>query len=106
MALSLDAADSKLVLELAQSGEMPAVARLLDDAAVVETRAPMGVFVGAIWPTIATANQPDRHRFMCWEEYRGGTYDYRETDPTMMRGTPIWERLSDAGRRVAEAGGV
>src|SRR5947209_8625198 len=101
MALSLDAADSKLVLELAQSGEMPAVARLLDDAAVVETRAPMGVFVGAIWPTIATANQPDRHRFMCWEEYRGGTYDYRETDPTMMRGTPIWERLSDAGRRVA-----
>jgi predicted AlkP superfamily phosphohydrolase/phosphomutase len=101
MVVALDAADPTLVAELARQGAMPTMRRLLDEAAIVETRAPMGVFVGANWPTLFTATEPDRHHFLCWEEIRGGTYDHVETDPTMMRGTPIWERLSDAGRRVA-----
>ena len=100
MVVALDAADPTLVRELARQGAMPTMRRLLDQAAVVETRAPMGVFVGGNWPTLFTATEPDRHHFLCWEEIRGGTYDHVETDPTMMCGTPIWERLSAAGRRV------
>ncbi len=101
MVVALDAADPTLVRELAAAGEMPTMARLLREAAVVDTRAPLGVFVSANWPTIYTANSPDRHGYICWEEIRGGTYEYRETDPKGVQGTPIWQRLSDAGRRVA-----
>src|SRR5436190_1672655 len=101
LVLAIDAADPGLVRELAYAGEMPAMARFLERAAVVETRAPVGVFVSANWPTIFTSNPPDRHRYLCWNEYIGGTYDYRETDPTMVRGTPFWEALSEAGKRVA-----
>src|SRR3954468_19215784 len=101
MVVALDAADPGLVREFAAAGDMPAMARLLSEAASVETRAPMGVFVGANWPTLFTATGPDRHHFLCWDEIRGGTYEHVETDPTMVRGTPIWNRLSDAGRRVA-----
>jgi predicted AlkP superfamily phosphohydrolase/phosphomutase len=101
MVLALDAADPGLVRELARVGEMPAVARFLARAAEVRTRAPVGVFVSANWPTIFTATSPDRHRYLCWNEYLGGSYDYRETDPTMVRGTPFWESLSEAGKRVA-----
>jgi predicted AlkP superfamily phosphohydrolase/phosphomutase len=101
MVLALDAADPALVRELAAEGEMPAMAAFLAGAAEVNTRAPVGVFVSANWPTIFTATSPDRHRYLCWNEYIGGTYDYRETDPTMMRGTPFWETLSEAGKRVA-----
>src|SRR4051812_29929432 len=101
MVLALDAADPGLVRELARAGEMPAMAGFLGRAAEVSTRAPVGVFVSANWPTIFTATSPDRHRYLCWNEYMGGTYDYRETSPTMVRGTPFWETLSEAGKRVA-----
>lgn len=101
MVVSLDAADPTLVRELADAGEMPAMARVLREGAVLDTLAPAGVFVSANWPTIFTATSPDRHGYLCWEELRGGTYDHRETDPTMVRGDPIWRRLSEAGRRVA-----
>jgi len=101
MVIALDAADPGLVHSLARAGEMPAMAGLLERAAAVPTVAPVGVFVSANWPTIFTATSPDRHGYLCWNEYVGGSYDYRETDPTMVRGTPFWETLSEAGRRVA-----
>jgi predicted AlkP superfamily phosphohydrolase/phosphomutase len=101
MVVALDAADPALVRALAARGEMPAMARLLREGAAVETLAPMGVFVGANWPTLFTATGPDRHHFLCWEEIRGGTYDHVETDPNWIRGTPLWHRLSNAGKRVA-----
>src|SRR5690348_3361041 len=101
MVIALDAADPGLVRSLACAGEMPAMAGFLERAAAVPTMAPMGVFVSANWPTIFTGTRPDRHGYLCWDEYVGGTYDYRETDPTMVRGTPFWETLSEAGRRVA-----
>ena len=65
MVVSLDAADAGLVRKFARAGEMPTFARLLREAAIVDTLAPMGVFVGANWPTIFTAVSPDRHRFIC-----------------------------------------
>jgi predicted AlkP superfamily phosphohydrolase/phosphomutase len=98
--VALDAADPGLVRELARAGEMPALAGFLKRAAMVRTRAPMGVFVSANWPTVFTARSPDRHGYLCWNEYVGGTYDYRETDPTMIRGTPFWETASEAGQLV------
>src|SRR4051812_8885997 len=101
MVLALDAADPGLVHALARAGDMPAMAGLLGRAAVVDTLAPPGVFVSANWPTIFTATSPDRHRYLCWEEICGGTYEHRWTDPGMVRGTPFWHPLSDAGRRVA-----
>jgi predicted AlkP superfamily phosphohydrolase/phosphomutase len=101
MVVALDAADPGLVREFAAAGQMPTMARLLREAAAVETLAPMGVFVGANWPTLFTATAPDRHHFLCWEEIRGGTYDHVETDPTWIREAPLWRHLSNAGRRVA-----
>src|SRR5215210_3096978 len=101
MVLALDAADPGLVRKLAAAGEMPAMARLLESAAQVETEAPPGVFVSANWPTIFTASSPDRHGYLCWDEIRGGTYEHRQTSPADIKGMPIWERLSEAGKRVA-----
>ena len=101
MAIALDSGDPNLVREFAAAGALPTLARLLEQAAVVHTRPPMGVFVSANWPTIFTATRPDRHGYLCWDEYREGTYEYRQTDPTMIRGQTIWRRMSDAGKRVA-----
>ena len=101
MVIALDAADQTLLRELARAGELPAIAQLMEDAAAVDTVAPEGVFVSANWPTIVTASSPERHGYLSWDEIVGGTYDYRMTTPTEVRGVPFWRRLSEAGRRVA-----
>jgi predicted AlkP superfamily phosphohydrolase/phosphomutase len=101
LALAIDAADPALIRQMALTGEMPAMAGFMQGAAAVPTRAPMGVFVSANWPTIFTATLPDRHHYLCWDQITGGTYSYRETSPMEVRGTPFWETLSAAGKHVA-----
>jgi predicted AlkP superfamily phosphohydrolase/phosphomutase len=99
--IALDAMDAGLVAEFVAAGELPAIGSLLGTSARVRLEAPMGVFVSANWPTLYTATGPDRHGYLCWNEYVGGSYERRETDPTWVRGTPFWETLAGAGRRVA-----
>lgn len=101
LVLSLDAADPGLVRRLAAAGDMPAMAGLLERAAIVDTIAPEAVYVSANWPTLFTATQPDRHGYLCWDEIAPGTYDRRETDLSYVREPPLWRALSEAGRRVA-----
>jgi predicted AlkP superfamily phosphohydrolase/phosphomutase len=99
--VSFDAADHRLIHAFTRSGDMPVLRRLFRESARLSTLAPEGVFVSANWPTLFTATLPDRHHYLCWEEIPGGTYGHAETDPTRVHGTPIWERLSEAGKRVA-----
>jgi len=99
--LALDAVDLDVAQRMAAGGELPHLARLLRSAATVETNAPVGFFVSAQWPTIYTGLSASHHGYVSWDEIAGGTYDYRETDADAIGGTPFWETLSDAGRRVA-----
>ena len=73
MAIALDAGDPALIRQFAAEGAMPTMARLFDEAARLEIRGPMGVYVSANWPTIFTATTPDHHGYLCWDEYREGT---------------------------------
>lgn len=99
--LALDAMDLDLAQEMAARGELPNLAHLLQTSALVETRAPLAYFVSSTWPSLFTGLGASRHGYVCWDEIAGGTYEYRETDPDAIGGTPFWETLSDAGRRVA-----
>lgn len=99
--LALDACDAGLATRLAGQGHMPTLARLLAESAHVATRAPAGVFVSANWPTLITGLDPARHGYLCWKQLVPGTYRDEQTTPRQVAGRPLWERLSDAGRRVA-----
>ena len=101
LVIGLDAADAGLVRELASAGGMPALRSLLVDAGSVDLLGPEGVFVSAAWPTMFTADRPDRHGYLTWDEIAGGTYERRPTSPKSVKGVPFWERLSETGRRVA-----
>ena len=52
--VALDACDERVMRALAAEGRAPTIAALLGRAAVVGTSAPVGVYEGAIWPTLFT----------------------------------------------------
>jgi predicted AlkP superfamily phosphohydrolase/phosphomutase len=99
--LGFDAMDPVLTRQLISAGRMPAFARLLEESAQRPTRNPPGLFVGSLWSTFFTGQTAIETGFHCWEEIVPGGYERRETTAASIRGTPFWETLSQAGRRVA-----
>ena len=99
--VGLDACDPATAYGLVATGHLPSLGRLFERAARCRVRNPFGLFVGALWTTFATGLRPDRHRFHCWDEIDVATYVRRLTTPRSAAGTPFWQTLSDAGRRVA-----
>jgi predicted AlkP superfamily phosphohydrolase/phosphomutase len=99
--IALDACDYRLMLHLAAEGRAPAIDALLGRAAQAGTSAPFGVYEGAIWPSLFTARSAEKHGFYCHEELDVGTYDHRATSPQELAGTPFWDVLGRAGKRVA-----
>ena len=101
MVLSLDAADPGLVRRLAAAGEMPAMAALLERAAMIETLAPPGVYVSANWPTLFTATSPTATATCAGTRSRRAPTSGATRTSSWIREPPLWRALSEAGRRVA-----
>ena len=101
LVVALDACDARTVRALADQGRAPTIAALLARAAQVPTVAPVGVYEGAVWPTLFTALSATKHGYYCFEEQTPGTYEHHPTSPRDTAGTPFWHALSDAGKRVA-----
>ena len=99
--IGLDALDKDLLHVWAAAGHLPTFARLLIEAAWAPTSNPVGLYVGAVWPSIFTAVSPDKHKRYCWEQFQPGTYETLAFSPSQTTAQPIWDAFSQAGRRVA-----
>jgi predicted AlkP superfamily phosphohydrolase/phosphomutase len=99
--VGLDACDPDIAFRFAAQGRMPAMRGLFERAARCKVQNPCGVFVGALWLSFATGYRADRHQFHCWDEIDVETYERRLTSPPACQADSFWNRLSDAGRRVA-----
>jgi len=100
--LGFDAMDPGMVRALAAQGRrLPNFAQLLQRAAHVPVRNPVGLYVGTLWSTFLTGCSGARTGFHCWEEIVPETYERRLTSAEQISGAPFWEALGDAGRRVA-----
>jgi len=97
----VDACDAGLVQQWVARGLLPTFEKLFATGAIVDTKAPTGFFVSAIWPTLVTAQSPSRHRYTCWVEVLPGRYELRETTPREVRGTPFADELGRQGLRTA-----
>lgn len=101
LVLVIDAASPQLVERLAAAGELPAIAALLDRAAIAPTRGIEGLFVGATWPSFATGVGPGRHGVHYLAQIPPGGVAYEAVATWPERVEPFWSTLSRAGRRVA-----
>lgn len=99
--LGFDACDPQTVLDLAGGGLLPTFAWAFAQSARARVVSPPGVYEGALWASFLTGDSPVGHNYWNWEEIAAGTYDRRETSVHELRGTPFWDALSAAGRRVA-----
>lgn len=99
--LAFDAMDPGLTEAMANHGRLRAFAELFGSAARQPIRNPPGLFVGSLWSTFFTGRSAVETGFHCWEEIVAGGYERRVTTADAIRGTPFWEELSAAGKRVA-----
>jgi predicted AlkP superfamily phosphohydrolase/phosphomutase len=97
--IGFDAMDAGLARRLADEGRMPVLAGLFEQAAWAPTRNPEGLVVGGIWPSFATARWPGGHGFYCFRQVVNGTYEVRRFTPSDIEPPPLWQVLSDQGRR-------
>lgn len=99
--VAFDACDPDVALSLVREGRMPNLERVLARSGRSTVRNPFGLFVGAVWPSFATANGPARHGVHCWETIDLDTYERRTQPQPPDWGDTIWDLAGDAGRRVA-----
>jgi predicted AlkP superfamily phosphohydrolase/phosphomutase len=99
--IGIDSGDKDLILEMSRSGDLPALASLLETSAVGTTRNPLGLYVGAVWPSFYTGLSPANHGRFCFEQVAPGSYRRERVRPEQVRGEPFWTALSRAGKRVA-----
>ena len=99
--IGFDALDGDLVRGWARDGALPTFRELLDTGPSARTRNPTGFVVGAVWPTLATGVGPARHGFYCFRQTKPGAYRETPAPPTTLRAPVFWDRLSEAGKRVA-----
>lgn len=93
--------DVDIARDLAARGRLPTLASLLDTSAWAETRNPVGLFVGGVWPSFWSGSSPARHGFHCFLQLIPGTYEVARFDQHDIRLPPFWQTLSDGGLRCA-----
>lgn len=99
--IGLDAFDSALARRFAAAGELPTLARLLEQGAHSRVVNPFGLFVGAVWVSFASGQRPERHGFHCWEKIDVDTYERLMHPPRPDRYDTFWTQIAEAGPRVA-----
>jgi predicted AlkP superfamily phosphohydrolase/phosphomutase len=98
--VAMDSMDPGLLREAAASGRCPTFASLLRRASVATTHSPVGVYVGAIWPSFSTATGCARHGRACYRQLEAGTYGTDLYGARRLRGRPFWARANEAGKRA------
>ncbi len=101
LVLGLDAADAHLLLAGTEDGTLPNLARLRSEGAWGVVTSPAGFGSGAVWPSVATGVSPAKHARYYYRQVGPGSYEAHRFEADEFRAAPVWESISDSGRRIA-----
>ena len=99
--IGLDAADATLISQRVSENALPTFCDVLARAVAVRVQNPVGLYVGALWPTFFTGTSPASHGRYCWKQLRGGAYDDEFFQIEQICGEPVWQVAEDAGWKTA-----
>ena len=98
--LGLDGATWDLLDPWIEAGHLPHLARLREEGAWGLLRSTTPPFTATAWTTFATGMNPGKHGiYDFW--YRGAEGKRLPIDAGKLRAPTLWQRLSEAGKRVA-----
>lgn len=95
LAIGIDAAESTLVREMIEQGEMPALRSLLSAGKWLEVRSPSTIGSGAVWPTFLTGEEPTSHGIYSEWKWLPETMSLRRYEGHHL--TPFWKSLAERG---------
>jgi predicted AlkP superfamily phosphohydrolase/phosphomutase len=101
LAIGLDAADPRLLLEWTEDGTMPRLAALRREGAWCHLSTPVGLGDDAVWGSLSTGVSPGRHGRFYFREIERSSYEARYKDARSLKREPFWSQLARRGRRVA-----
>jgi predicted AlkP superfamily phosphohydrolase/phosphomutase len=101
LVIGLDGATLDLVEPWAAAGQLPTLARLLEEGAFGALRSTLPAATFPAWTSLVTGVNPGRHGVLDFTERVPGTYRLRFVNGGRRRAPALWTRLSAADRRVA-----
>src|SRR3954447_14009590 len=98
LAVGVDAAEPRLVLDLIEHGELPALARLREEGSWTSVDSPAHIGSGAVWPTFLTGTPPEEHGV--YGDFNWRPDSMQLVPPLTDRLRPFWGPLEDEGLTV------
>jgi predicted AlkP superfamily phosphohydrolase/phosphomutase len=98
LAVGIDAAEPRLVLDLIERGQLPALARLHEEGSWMNVSAPAHIGSGAVWPTFLTGTAPEQHGV--YGDFNWRPDEMRLVPPLTDRLRPFWGPLEKEGLTV------
>ena len=98
LAIGIDAAESTLVREMIQQGELPALRALLDTGKWLDVCSPSTIGSGAVWPTFLTREEPTAHGIYSEWQWLPEPMTLRRYEGHHL--TPFWKELAERGVSV------
>ena len=98
LAIAIDAAEPRLIRQMLEQDQLPALKSLVSQGKLVDVKAPADVGSGAIWPTFITGEDPGVHGIYgewCWQPAGMNLIRYQGRDLV-----PFWKTLVAAGITV------
>jgi predicted AlkP superfamily phosphohydrolase/phosphomutase len=98
--VGLDGATLDVIAPWVAQGELPNMARLLDQGAYGELTTVIPPMTAPAWTSFVTGKNPGKHGIIDFVRRREGSYAIQPINATHRRAASIWGLASAAGRRV------
>ncbi|MBC8512315.1 MAG: alkaline phosphatase family protein [Dehalococcoidia bacterium] len=100
LVIGLDSATLDLIGPWVKAGKLPHMARLIKEGASGELESVPNMNSAPAWSSIVTGKNPGKHGIFWFVEDDPTRYGYTYVNASFRTAKPIWQLLSEAGRRV------
>lgn len=100
LVIGWDGATFDLLKPWVEAGELPNLERLMEEGVHGRLRSVPNMNSGPAWTTVATGLNPGKHGVYGLVGFTEGSYRLRPLNAADRHGRTIWQRLSQAGKRM------
>ena len=100
LVIGIDSASFDLIDPWLKSGELPNIAKLLENGAYGKLASVMPPMSPPAWTTFVTGKNPGKHGIFDFTMRKPGSHDIEFINARFRKAETIWKIMSDAGKRV------